>query len=619
MSNRFRSKLLVSTLLAGAALAVTPATAQTVKPGTADQPPTPAASDSATQASIAPQAGAENQTTSTNDVVVTGTLIRNPNLVASSPVNVINEAAITLRAPNNAEEILRELPGVVPGIGTQVNNGSNGINTVDLRGLGSQRNLVLLDGNRLVPSLSNGATDLDIIPIALVQRTEVLTGGASTTYGADAVSGVVNFITRRDFTGIDLRSQYRFPEKGDGKSYRVDLTLGANFADDKGNAVLNLSYTQVDPVYQTAGFANFGISSTTGRASGASATSVPTAIGFNNGDFLQVSPDGTSLVPQYQGFNFNPYNIFQTPIDRKGAYAAARYDVADHVEVYARALFSQNTIRSIIAPSGIFGLGFTIPGNNPYLPATIRDQLCTENGIALGATCNTNAAIPLPGVYRRTVEVGPRISTYENNLYDARAGVRVGITKSLNLDVNGSYGRSEQTQTQSGYVINTVVQQALNATNTSTCTVNSNGCVPLNLFGPSGSITPAQVGFIQGQSSIRINTELKQIRALLTGDVGYTSPLADAPISFAAGGEHREYTYERIPDAFAQNPSALGGAGGAVLPFTGGYKVNEGFGELIAPLAKGRSLLNELTLEAGIRYSAYTIQAAICRLRLRSV
>ena len=190
-------------------------------------------------AQTAPQA-AEEAATSGDDIIVTGSLIKNPNLTSSSPVNVISENEITLRSPNNAEELLRSLPGVSPGIGTQVNNGSNGTNQLDLRGLGLQRNIVLLDGNRIVPSTANGAVDLNIIPIALVSRVDVLTGGASTTYGADAVSGVVNFITKRDFAGVDFRSSYKITEQGDGAAFRADLTVGGNFADDRGNAVLSI-------------------------------------------------------------------------------------------------------------------------------------------------------------------------------------------------------------------------------------------------------------------------------------------------------------------------------------------------------------------------------------------
>ena len=220
MTNRFRTQLLMSSLLAGVATIAAPATAQTVEAKQSQMTAPP--SDAADNAKIATPLPSDNASPSaTGDIVVTGTLIRNPNLVASSPVNTIAEGEIRLRQPNTAEELLRGVPGVTSGIGSAVNNGATGVNTIDLRGLGPQRNIVLLDGNRLVPSRSDGVVDLNAIPLALVQRVDVLTGGASTTYGADAVSGVVNFITRRDFTGVDLRANYKIPERGEGRSYQA--------------------------------------------------------------------------------------------------------------------------------------------------------------------------------------------------------------------------------------------------------------------------------------------------------------------------------------------------------------------------------------------------------------
>lgn len=575
-----RRTLLATTIIAGALAA--PAFAQT-----------------------APQAA--EAASSGDEIIVTGTLIQNPNLTSSSPVNVISESEIALRVPNNAEELIRQIPGVSPGIGSQVNNGSNGTNQVDLRGLGLQRNIVLLDGNRVVPATANGAVDLNIIPVALVSRVDVLTGGASTTYGADAVSGVVNFITKRDFSGVDFRTSYKLTEKGDGQSFRADLTVGGNFADDRGNAVLSIGYTKVEPVYQTRPFALFGISSTNGRASGASPTSVPTAFGFSDGTFLQLNPASTALIPQYESFNFNPYNIFQTPLDRKSVYGSASYEVSDNIEVYARGLFAQNRIKSIIAPSGLFGATLTIPGNNPFLNSTIRNQICTAEGIALGAACDTNPALPLPGVYRRLVELGPRIGDYRSNVYDMRAGVKIGLSDSISFDLSGSYGSSELSQKNSGYVLNSRVQQALNASSRTACTVTTGGCVPLNLFGPSGSITPAMVAFLNGASNTKITTGLTQVRGVVTGDLGLTLPSASEAIGFAVGAEYRKYSYDRDPDARAQDPSELGGAGGAVLPFAGGYDVKEAYGELIAPLVADKPFFNELTLELGARHSAYTV------------
>src|SRR6187549_1522718 len=236
MSNiRFRKTLLASTIIAGVSFGATPALAQ------ADQPAQPQAA--------APEAEqpAEGET-----IVVTGTLIRNPNLVSSSPVAVVGAEEIALRQTNNAEEILRDLPGAVPSIGSAVNNGNGGAAFADLRGLGNFRNVVLLDGQRITPSSTIGRVDLNNIPLALVERVDTLTGGAAVTYGADAVSGVVNFITRRDFAGFELATSEQITEQGDGNVFRADLTLGANFDDGRGNAVLSIGYQEADPVYQGA-------------------------------------------------------------------------------------------------------------------------------------------------------------------------------------------------------------------------------------------------------------------------------------------------------------------------------------------------------------------------------
>lgn len=596
MTSRIRIRLLNTTLFVGAAMVATPTLAQTA----------PATQETQQQSTPNASAPAEEG----QDIVVTGTLISNPNLVSSSPVNVVSENELTLRNVNNVEQIIRELPGAVPGIGSAVNNGTGGFATINLRNLGSQRNLVLLDGDRLVPAAAGGTVDLNNIPTALVQRVDVLTGGASTTYGADAVSGVANFITKKNFAGMEATASQQITERGDSNYFRADLTVGANFDDGRGNATLSLGYQEADPLYQgKRDVSVFSIGGANGVAAGASPTSTPTRIAIAGQD-LQINPAGTALVPFYNGFNFSPYNIFQTPFKRYNIYAQANYEINDNLEVYTRGLFSKNTIRSIIAPSGIFGEALTIPGANPYLPAGIRDQLCTLNGIALGTTCNTAASIALPEVYRRSVELGPRVSTYTTTIFDYKAGLRLRFSDHVKLDVSGAYGESNLDQSQTGYVLRSRVQQALNATTTTTCTNTANGCVPLNLFGAAGSITAEQAAFLNGESSIAINTALSQFRGVFNGDIGTTSPFANEPIAFAAGGEYRKYSYNRIPDAYALVPGELGGAGGAVTPFAGGYDVREAFGEIIAPLVADRPFFHSLTLEAGVRYSDYKVQAA---------
>ena len=571
-------------LVMGVALIAAPAFAQTA-------PAAPAATDNAS-----------------SEIIVTGSLIRNPNISSVSPVSVIGKEEIQLRQVTQAEDILRTLPGAVPNIGSNVNNGNNGASYVDLRGLGSARNIVLLDGTRLTPSGTKGRVDLNNIPVALIERVDALTGGASTTYGADAVSGVVNFITKKNFAGVDLDIGSGITEEGDGKKYHATLTIGGNFDDGKGNAVLSVGYDHADPVYQTRPYSLYGISSTSGKATGASATSTPTAVAFDSGDFLQVSPDGSSLVPQYVGFNFNPYNLFQVPFKRYNIYAAAHYEISDAIDVYTRGIFSRNTVSTIVAPSGIFGAGFTIPGQNPYLNASIRNTLCTEAGIALGATCDNNAAIPLPAVYRRAVEVGPRIDEYTTDYFDYKAGFRGNITSKFNYDVYGSYGESTNTQSRLNYVSTSRVQNALNATNTTTCSGGQTGCVPLNLLGPIGSITPAMASYIGGlNSTIAFRATLVQVHGIVSGELTQL-PWASSPVTIAAGVEYRKYSAKTSPDNLAQVPGELGGAGGAILPLEGGYDVREAFGELNIPVVSDKPFFEELTMQAGIRQSWYHIK-----------
>nr|WP_235210003.1 TonB-dependent receptor plug domain-containing protein [Sphingobium sp. Ant17] len=233
----------------------------------------------------APQAaGAEAGDT----IIVTGSLIRNPNLASSSPVNVTTADEIDLQQANVAEELLREIPGIVPSIGSAVNNGNGGFSFVNLRGLGSNRlrglgsnrNVVLLDGVRVVPAELNGRFDLNNVPLALIERVEVLTGGASTTYGADAISGVVNFITKSDFSGFEANLANQITDEGDGHTVRFDVTTGANFDDGRGNVVLGIGYQQSDPVYQGARkIGQNTIGSISGQGAG-SGTSIPSRFSF---------------------------------------------------------------------------------------------------------------------------------------------------------------------------------------------------------------------------------------------------------------------------------------------------------------------------------------------------
>lgn len=361
-------------------------------------------------------------------IVVTGSRISNPNLELASPVGVISSDDLELAQTNVAEEFLRELPSAVPSVGSAVNNGNGGSSFVNLRGIGSNRNLVLLDGRRFTPADTTGRVDLNNIPLAVIERTEVLTGGATTTYGADAIGGVVNFITKRDFEGMEFTASEQITEQGDGNVFRADLTLGANFDDGRGNAVISLGYQNQDAVFQgDRDFSIFNVSSFSGQPGGSSA-SVPANLVFTgpidpatvcdediftveadcpNGTSFggtpfgtvtgQINDDGTDIVPGINSaagpFNFNPFNIFLTPFERFNVYASGRYEVTDNIEVFSQASFSKNTVSTIIAPGGSFFNTYQLNLNNPFLPDAIADRYCDALGLS-DAACTAGRNTP---------------------------------------------------------------------------------------------------------------------------------------------------------------------------------------------------------------------------------
>lgn len=587
------------------------------------------------------QDAADDEEADDQTIVVTGTLIRNPNLEQANPVNATTADTIELKNSNTAEEVLREVPGIVPNIGSAVNNGNGGSSYVDLRGLGSNRNIVLLDGNRITPADLQGRVDLNNIPLALISRVDALTGAAVTTYGADAITGVINFITKDDFAGVDLSIGNHITEDGDGHYLRTDLTVGANFDDGRGNAVLSVGYQESDPVYQGGrDFSTFGIDSFSGTLGG-SGTTVPARITGTrpllagvpdtnpltpNGGTRQVNPATGAAVGSFFFFNFNPYNIFQTPFKRYNIFAQANYEVSDAVEVYTRGLFSKNTVDTIIAPSGSFGGSVTMNLNNPYMPATLASQFCafdTDPGAAytplyspaVCAAARTATGVSDPNyrtvtfnLSRRATEVGPRISNYTTTIFDYRVGLRGDLSSSVSWDLSGAYGESEKVQAIKNYTLQSRWRQGLLANNTTNCHNAANNCVPVNPFGPDGSITPGMADFLSEDSTTVIRTSLAQVRGVISGDLGFASPGAVEPIGFAIGGEYRKYRAQQASDLLAKTPGELGGAGGAAPDIDGGYDVYEAYAEVIAPLIEDAPAFHSLTLEGGARYSRYRVE-----------
>lgn len=582
---------------------------------------------------FAQDAAEEGASAEQSDIVVTGSRIARPDLEVTSPVTVVGAEEITARQPNAAEDLLRDLPAVRPALGPGVNNGGDGSASVNLRGLGDNRTLVILDGRRIVPFGLDGSVDLNVIPTGLVERVDIVTGGASSVYGADAVAGIVNFITRRNFSGVDLSANYRISERGDATQYRADLLIGGNLEDGRGNVVLGLGYSNRNPLLATSRkIAKVPISSANGLYNGStgavpaifqsglqSATNpngLPTA-GF--GAVIDPTTGSFRAATQNDLFNTNLGTYFMTPLERFNVYAAGRYEVTDNIEVYSSAMFTRNKATLALASSGTFGNPFNLPLNNPYLPAGARAQLCAANGISV-ADCGTAAAMTTGTAQtvrvvpsRRLAEYGPRANPIESNMFQVQTGLRGDITDSIKFDVSAQYGETSQNQQRLNWGSSSKVQQALLAYDSNgtapgglVCSNTANGCVPLNLFGPDGSITADQIAFIDLDAQIRRLVQQGVVTASISGDLfGLTSPFASSPIAFSIGAEYRKLKAKATPDAPSRIQGEVLGTGARTPPDIGQYDVKEIFGEIIIPLIED-SFIHKATIEAGIRYSDYS-------------
>ena len=554
-------------------------------------------------------------------IVVTGTRINNPNLEVSSPVASVTAETINLRQANTAEQFIREIPGVVPSIGSNVNNGNGGSTFLNLRGVGANRNIVLLNGTRIVPAGLAGITNVDVIPVALLERTDVLTGGAGATYGADAISGVVNFITKKDFTGLELSVTEGITDEGDGETFRADLTIGGNFDDGRGNAVLSVGYSNRTQVLQGARpFGAVNIDSED-ASEGGSATSIPPGV-FFGGFFGQVNPDFDSINAGGidSPFNFNPFNLFQLPLEQYRIYGQANYEVTEGIEAYAEGLYTQSTTATQIAPSGTFFNAVTLPLNNPFLTDGLRNAFCDLGGISQ-ADCDAGGAATggegsagflaiNPQLGRRFVELGTRDNETTTRLFQIKTGLRGDITSNIKFDIAAAYGESNVQSVQSGNGTLTRLNQALAAVDPNECLDPSNGCVPINIFGPVGTLggddIDAFAAFFDVNSSSGVQTTLGSIVGFISGEVPISSPAASENISFVAGGEYRVYTAFTSSDLLSQTPGEVLGNGAANPDQGGGYDVYEAFGELVIPLVSDTAGFQALNLELAGRVSDYS-------------
>lgn len=639
-SNRLHHRLLSSTMMGGLTLA-----AASLMPALAQ----PAATPPATAA----PAGEE-------EVVVTGSRIRQPNMTSVSPLTTMTSQDVKLQGTTNVEQLLNNLPQFQVGVDSQtvgVSNGASGGASVDLRGLGTARTLVLVDGKRLMPGdPAFPVADLNNIPAAVIDRVDVVTGGASAVYGSDAVAGVVNFILKRDFEGVRLDASYTFSNHSNNNDYYRDLQgqqgvsfytkapggnnsltltndvtlmIGVNSADDKGNVTAYLSYRQQKPILQQdfdVSACSLGASNVNdpdsyiydGRACfGSNANSAygafKLAAGSRNpgsvgGTTFHTSTDGskTFVTTGVPAFNYGPLNYFQRPDERYIGGLKAHYQVSSQVEVYADFMFTDDHTVAQIAPSGLFsgtgangGSTYAINCNNPLMTAAQQVQMCGPAAAGTPATVDLTIGYRFAGL--------PRQDDLRHTQYKIDFGVRGNLNENWSYDAYLQYGTSIFNEHYNNDVSVAKVQNALLVDPvTGQCFVGGT-CVPLNIFqfnGPSAAaiaytVTP---GFKSG------STEEEIASVSLVGDLtdyGFKLPWADRGISVAFGAEYRREKLELITDAeFASGD--LSGQGGPTLSNSGAFEVHEFFAEAQIPVIEDAPFAKLLSFDLGYRYSDYS-------------
>ena len=605
-------------------------------------------------AQTAPAQPAEATAAPIQEVVVTGSRLRTPNETAISPITSVSAADLQATGLTRVEDVLNNLPMVFAGQNSTVSNGADGTASVDLRGLGAQRTLVLVNGKRLGPGQGNGSnvSDINQIPAALVERVDVLTGGASSVYGADAVAGVVNFVLNTHFEGIKVDAGYNMfshdnhngvaqfvQAAGDalppshvntGFGKDVSVIMGSNFADNKGNATAYLTYDSVAPIleskYDYSACTLDAHAGATPLKCGGSGTSARNGaggyfLGYDaNGALIGTGPytvDGLNGVMRpfttNDLYNYGPINFFQRPNERWTAGAFMNYEVNANATAYMELMYMRNTSDAQIAASGdFFNLSF-IPCNDPLLTAQERGIICGP-GVALATNANGQQGSNLY-IGRRNVEGGGRVLHTQADSMRILTGLKGDFADAWHYDVYAQRSTVDNSNQNENYFSNALINNALNVVpgpgGVPTCESVINGtdpaCQPWNVWVPNG-VTPAALAYLQVPQLFDELVTEQVIDGSITGDLGHYGvklPTAEDGLQLNVGAEWREETAQFVPDLVGLQGN-LAGSGGAQTPINGAFTVKEVYTELRLPIAQHMTGAEDLSMEGGYRFSKYS-------------
>jgi iron complex outermembrane receptor protein len=555
-------------------------------------------------------------------IEVTGSRIKRADLESASPVSVITTEDMKIQGIANVADALQTLTAQSGGLTAAVNNGGNGNATVNLRGLGSNRTLVLINGRRMVASGTGAAStvDLNTIPMSAVKRIEVLKDGASAVYGSDAIAGVVNVIMRDDFEGIEFDAKVGQTFESDGDEASLSTTFGVS--SDKGNIVVNMGYynrgevRQADRDYSVCPiWEGTNDDGTPNQYCGGSSFSLGMNAFLEDGRRVQFEPggNGTSSGAGYHSwinggdnndrYNYSASSYLFTPAERYNVSVLGSYEIAEDVNFFAEAYYTNRSSVQQMAPQPIYyayganGRSWTMSQDSAVYPFVGLYDFDT-NGGAGGGTM-----YPL----RRMQEVGPRVFEQEVNTIQITTGFD-GYIGDYSWNVFYTYGRNASVDRSKNYInmenaIKSVNENCEGVTVTGSpdnySVAGNDPAAPcINYFG-LGSISESDADYLRYTDQGTSGTEMKHLGATISGDL---FDLPAGTVGFAVGAEHREESAFNQPDAFSSSGI---GSGNAVQPTSGGYKVNEVYVEMIAPLLSDVFLAQQVDLEIAVRAFDY--------------
>ena len=575
---------------------------------------------------------AEAATQEGSFIVVTGSRIQQRNVETAAPVAVVEAEEFKLSGTVNVENVLNALPQVIPGTTAFSNNPGNGAATLNLRGLGSTRTLVLVNGRRWVSFDTNQVVDLNTIPQFLIESVDVVTGGASAVYGSDALAGVVNFRLKK-VEGLEMGGQYGITERGDGARYQMYGAIGTSFDDGRGSATVYGEYFNRESVFQgDRAFSNFALggesfglplqqfgSSTlpTTRLNGSPRVAIvanpgtfadrpqdylPLASGLVIDDAIFDTP-GVGRPRAGDTYNYAPVNYLQIPQERYLLGGYADYEFSDGHRAYTEVTYVNNRVATELAATPVTGnFNLDIATVSQFLsPAIIaelntldaRETAANNARIAAGLSPIAGAApgIVNVAIQRRVEETGSRNSLDERNAFRVLAGVTGAITDNLNYDAYYSYARTRNANVQAGNISRSAFQAGLDGTGT-----------PINIFGYN-TLTPEMVDAISIQAQ---NGDVSTVEVAAGTVSGFLGDLGwgGGEIGFAVGAEYRRVAAQFIPDTALSSGDVIGfNAGDATQ---GAYNVKEIFAEVNVPIFETDGG-QRLELTGAARYSDYSL------------